>query len=297
MSRDIHQHWTVKGEDASSEVSDSPSLQDQVIQTMEDDRVVQREEKTEKKGKSIPVSRGRSSTLFSNALFGMAGVAMLLFVFIQGVSFIQADLTSEFEAEGGRATVNIASDTTDPPDTVADEIPLPSIGSPAPTTTVRDPVPHPTMTGPSNPPSVRQPVANAPAVTPTPTPVPTPTPAPAPVPAPKPVVQKTPLLDVSRMLTSAPSVSAFPLKVNRFTVGSGLVPEFSPTAQIPVHIIRKVQQRVHATVAREATWHAAAPTVGHTLATRQPQTGPGLWIAGFITLLFLPLALRKKRGA
>ena len=284
MSRDIHQHWTVKGEDASSGASDTPSLQDQVIQTMEDDQVVQREEKTEKKGKRVPVSRGRSSTLFSNAIFGMAGVAMLLFVFVQGVSFIQADLTTQFEAEGGRATVNIASDTTDPPDTITDEIPLPSIGSPT-TTTVQNPVPHPTMTGPGNLPSVRQPVANVPAVTPTTIPAPTPAPTPTPTPAPKPVVQKTPLLAVSRMLTSAPSVSAFPLKVNRFTVGSGLVPQFSPTSQIPVHIIRKTQQRVH----------AAAPT-GRTLATRQPQTGPGLWIASFITLMFLPLVLRKKKA-
>ena len=44
MKSDIHQHWTVKGGSSSSEESGAPSLQDQVIQTMEDDRIVQKDE-------------------------------------------------------------------------------------------------------------------------------------------------------------------------------------------------------------------------------------------------------------
>lgn len=121
---------------------------------------------------------------------------------------------------------------------------------------------------------------------PTPTPTPTPTP-PAPVPtptSPTPTPQPTPIINLGDAV-SEPEIALWPalLRVNQFTVGSALIPGFSPTDQLPIHVVRETQQQLHAAA------NASRPP-----ARAQSATGPGLWIVSLLSLCVLPLFLKKR---
>lgn len=131
-----------------------------------------------------------------------------------------------------------------------------------------------------------------PAETPPPTPTPTPTPSPTPTPtapmptptSPPPTPQTTPIINLGDAV-SEPEIALWPalLRVNQFTVGSALVPGFSPTDQLPIHVVRETQQQFH-----------AAANSSRPPARVQPATGPGLWIVSILSLCVLPFFLKKK---
>jgi hypothetical protein len=109
-----------------------------------------------------------------------------------------------------------------------------------------------------------------PVVTPTPTPVQIPNPVSTASPF-APIIP--PVVTIGEVPHPSPGTS-FPaiLRINRYTVGSPYVP--------PVHAVRYAEEAV-----REAL---------HPAASRQPTTGPALWVTFFTTLGFMPLLIRGK---
>jgi len=163
--------------------------------------------------------------------------------------------------------------------------PAPPVVTPTPTPT---PPPVPTPTPPPVEPettTVPEPEVQPPPTTSTPeTVVPPPPPPPPPPPAPA----KT--INVGQEV-ARPVAATWPnrLKVNAFIVGSPLVPEFAPTSQLPVHIVRQTQQQM---VQRsQQVRHAAG---ARPPARVQPATGPALWIVAFLALCSLPFFVEKR---
>jgi|GEM_PF-1812964 hypothetical protein len=99
----------------------------------------------------------------------------------------------------------------------------------------------------------------------------------------------SPTIDLNQAVTEVtPRISAWPsaIRTNKFTVGSGLVPSFSPLDQMPIQIVRQTQQQAHMA--------AGSPNGVSPMVTRQPATGPALGLVGLLSLLGVPLFLRKK---
>ena len=91
-----------------------------------------------------------------------------------------------------------------------------------------------------------------------------------------------------------PVVSSWPslLRINRYTVGSPLVP-LAPTDQFPVHSVARANEAYTSSRSRPP----ARPYDAAGRARRQPETGPALWIFGALTLCAMPFVCRRRRAA
>ena len=226
MTPDIHPHWN------------STQNEKETLPFVEaDDRIMER-------AKKVQINR-KHSLVLPGIFVSLALLLVGSFVFMEGVSFIKADLLD------GKANVTVVDDEEDEEDE-GDEVLIPELPEPTP-----EPTPEPISE-------------------PTPDPIPNPSQTPSVVEVNPPV---TPTISLNQASVTPPS-NIWPniLKVNRFTVGSAFVPAFSPIAQIPVNSVRDAQERVH----------------GAARATRQPETGPAVWVAGIMSLAVLPLILKRK---
>ena len=110
------------------------------------------------------------------------------------------------------------------------------------------------------------------------------TPPPPPPSVPVPVPSAPPVTINVGEEAAQPLAATWPnrLKVNSYTLGSPLVPEFAPTGQFPVHVVREAQEQFHASAYRQPP------------ARVQPETGPALWIIALLALCSLPLFVEKR---
>ncbi|MBT3835180.1 hypothetical protein HOF56_02925 [Candidatus Peribacteria bacterium] len=219
----------------------------------------------------------------NNLAVGMTGIIAIGLIFAQGVTYITANLTFDDSDQDAGTGAVIESELN-----MDDLPPIPNLGDiiredKADTGTGADKKVDPV---PANS-NVKPQVTNEPHVNVQPS-------QPAVIQNQPPVVpaQNTgpaPTINLNQAVTEvAPAKSVWPsmLKINRFTVGSGLVPSFSPLDQMPIQIARETQQQAHMAASRPS---GVSPMV-----TRQPATGPALGLVGLFSLLGVPLFLRKK---
>ena len=87
--------------------------------------------------------------------------------------------------------------------------------------------------------------------------------------------------------TETHQAAAWPsfIKINRFTVGSSFVPDFSQTTTIPIHTVSNAYDRVHSA--------AGDSNLGQV--RRPPATGPEMWVMVLMCLCVVPVFFLRGR--
>lgn len=100
----------------------------------------------------------------------------------------------------------------------------------------------------------------------------------------------TPIITIHVTEEKTPSSSAVwpaSLKMNRYTVGSALVPDLSKIIPIPIFSVSKAEANMHAAAGIETSLREA---------NRVPPTGPALWVLLALCLGVTPIFFVRGKG-